>query len=261
MTYLVIGFAACAVAALTLFSGFGLGTLLMPAFALFFPVAVAVAATAVVHVLNNLFKLALLRRHVAGRLVLAFGLPATLAAIPGAWLLTKLSDTKPWFTWHGWGEHAITPVRAVMGLLILAFAAFELAPGLARWRVSPRWLWAGGLLSGFFGGLSGHQGALRAVFLGSQQLSPPAFAGTQAAIACLVDGARLAVYGVALFGAHAAGIAAVSQWPLVAVATLCAFVGSYFGAQLVHKVTVAFVRRVTGALLVVVGAALASGLI
>ncbi len=56
MDYVVICGAAVIVAALTLFSGFGLGTILMPAFALFFPIEVAVAATAVVHLANNLFK-------------------------------------------------------------------------------------------------------------------------------------------------------------------------------------------------------------
>lgn len=44
---------ALVVSGLTLFSGFGLGTLLMPAFAVFFPVEVAVAATAVVHLATN----------------------------------------------------------------------------------------------------------------------------------------------------------------------------------------------------------------
>ncbi|MBM4056021.1 MAG: sulfite exporter TauE/SafE family protein, partial [Planctomycetes bacterium] len=37
MVYLVICTVSLVVSALTLFSGFGLGTLLMPAFALFFP--------------------------------------------------------------------------------------------------------------------------------------------------------------------------------------------------------------------------------
>jgi hypothetical protein len=36
MAYLIVRLVAVLVAALTLFSGFGLGTLLMPAFALFF---------------------------------------------------------------------------------------------------------------------------------------------------------------------------------------------------------------------------------
>jgi len=40
-----------------LLSGFGLGTLLLPVFALFFPLPVAIAATALVHLANNFFKL------------------------------------------------------------------------------------------------------------------------------------------------------------------------------------------------------------
>ncbi|MCX5769140.1 MAG: sulfite exporter TauE/SafE family protein, partial [Candidatus Hydrogenedentes bacterium] len=43
MAYAVIILVSLAVSALTLFSSFGLGTLLLPAFALFFAVPVAVA--------------------------------------------------------------------------------------------------------------------------------------------------------------------------------------------------------------------------
>lgn len=53
MSYLLVTVAAVTVSALTLYSGFGLGTLLMPVFALFFPVQVASGATAVVHAANN----------------------------------------------------------------------------------------------------------------------------------------------------------------------------------------------------------------
>ena len=53
---IVIGLVAFGVSLLTLFSGFGLGTLLLPAFAVFFPIEVAVASTAIVHAANNLFK-------------------------------------------------------------------------------------------------------------------------------------------------------------------------------------------------------------
>ena len=60
MEYLIISLVSLVVAALTFFSGFGLGTLLMPAFALFFPIEVAIAATAVVHLVNNIFKVYLL---------------------------------------------------------------------------------------------------------------------------------------------------------------------------------------------------------
>lgn len=44
MSYLLICATALLVSGLTLFSGFGLGTLLIPVFALFFPVEVAAAA-------------------------------------------------------------------------------------------------------------------------------------------------------------------------------------------------------------------------
>ena len=257
MHEVVIGIMAFAVALLTLFSGFGLGTLLMPAFGLFFPLPVAVAATAVVHGLNNLFKLALLRREVDWGLVGRFGVPATLAAFGGAALLGALARARPWLTWSvdEWSFH-VTPVGAVMGLLILGFAAFELAPARPQRQAAPRALWLGGILSGFFGGLSGHQGALRAAFMGRLALPPGRFAATQAAIAVMVDVARSLVYG-ATFAAVALG---GSMRP-IAIATVCAFAGSFLGARLLPKITVGFVRRVTGVLLVVVGVALASGLV
>ncbi|OGA86871.1 MAG: hypothetical protein A2Z90_01050 [Burkholderiales bacterium GWA2_64_37] len=48
---------------LTLFSGFGLGTVLVPVFALFFPVPLAIAATAAVHFANNIFKFGLMAKQ------------------------------------------------------------------------------------------------------------------------------------------------------------------------------------------------------
>ncbi len=81
MDYALITLTSLVVSGLTLFSGFGLGTLLMPAFALFFPVPTAIAATAVVHLANNLFKLGLVGRQADWRVVARFSLPAALAAL------------------------------------------------------------------------------------------------------------------------------------------------------------------------------------
>lgn len=258
LSLLLVGAAAMAVSALTLFSGFGLGTLLLPAFALFLPIRLAVAATAVVHVLNNLFKLTLLGREVDRRVLVEFGLPAVAAAFPGAWLLTALPDTR-WHTWSlGERTFTITPIGLLLGALILVFALFELVPPLSGVRAAPRWLPVGGLLSGFFGGLSGHQGALRAAFLSPLGLRPAAFAATQAAIACMVDAARLLIYGTALLGSPAALRA---HWPLLAVATVCAFAGAWLGTRFLPRVTLSFVRRLTGILLVIVGVSLALGMV
>jgi len=75
VAFAVVGIAAFAVSALTLFSGFGLGTLWMPVFALFFPVPVAVASTALVHAANNAFKVALPGRLAPREVVMRFGQP------------------------------------------------------------------------------------------------------------------------------------------------------------------------------------------
>ena len=59
---------------LTLFSGFGLGTILMPVVAVFFPVTTAVAMTAFVHLLNSLFKLTTLWKYIDWRVTARFGI-------------------------------------------------------------------------------------------------------------------------------------------------------------------------------------------
>jgi hypothetical protein len=92
LTHLVIGATALVVSGVTLFLGFGLGTILMPAFALFFPLTVAIAATAVVHPVNNLFKLVLVGRQADWPFLARFALPAEMAAIAGAWLLGALAQ-------------------------------------------------------------------------------------------------------------------------------------------------------------------------
>ena len=57
MEIILLCLAAFLASLLTFFSGFGLGTILMPVFALFFPLEMAIALTGVVHLLSNLFKM------------------------------------------------------------------------------------------------------------------------------------------------------------------------------------------------------------
>jgi hypothetical protein len=123
----------CAVAlvasAMTLFAGFGLGTMLLPAFALFFPLELAVAATAVVHLANNLIKVSLLGRHADRTVLRRFGLPAIIAAISGARLLTDLSGAEPLATWTlGARVCHVTPIGLMIGGLMAIFALWDLVP-------------------------------------------------------------------------------------------------------------------------------------
>jgi uncharacterized protein len=239
----------CAVALgaslLTFFSGFGLGTLLLPAFALFLPLPQAVAATAVVHGLNGVFKLVLVRQHVDTRVLLRFGLAAVPAALLGAWALHALGALPPVFSWSGFGrDFATTPIALAIGVLLLAFALVELIPALRDKTFDARWMPLGGALSGFFGGLAGMQGALRSAFLARSGLDKHAFVATGAAIAVLIDAARLSLYGSAL-----ADELALEQLRLIGPAVLAAFLGAWLGSRLLHKVTLAGVQRVVAALL------------
>ena len=229
MDYLTICLVAVLASGLTLFSGFGLGTILTPAFALFFPIPTAIAMTAVVHLSNNLFKIGLVGSNADWRVVARFGVTAALAAIAGASLLALFALQPAWTTYQvgdRWFE--ITPVKAVVGLLIVAFALLELSPRFDKLSFAPRWMPLGGLLSGFFGGLSGNQGAFRAAFLVKAGLGKEAFIGTSAACAVLVDAVRLVAYGAAF---HGGGWAVLQgeNGGLVIAATLAAFAGAWFG--------------------------------
>ncbi len=262
MSFLVVGLVSFFVAGLTLFTGFGLGTMLVATFVFFFPVDVAISATAVVHIFFNLFKVGLLYREAVHRILVRFGIPAVLAAFVGAAVLASLSRGSPLLVWHPAGREAVvTPLKLVMGVLILGFAILNLAPALKSLRVGYRWLPLGGVLAGFFGGLSGHQGAFRAAFLSPLGLKPAAYVGTQAVLAIMVDAARLLVYGLAFFAGKMALVSTREQWTMVAVATLCAFGGAYLGYRLLRKATVPGVRLVIGILLLVVGLGLATGII
>ncbi|HQH28041.1 MAG TPA: sulfite exporter TauE/SafE family protein, partial [Oligoflexia bacterium] len=205
MELFVIGIVSLLAAGLTLFSGFGLGTILMPVFSLFFPVPLAVAATAVVHFANNIFKFGLMSKQADWRVVARFGLPAAVFAMAGAGLL-NLFDRMPLLTTYELSgrNFEITAVNGAVGIIIMAFALLETWPRFQGLAFAPRWLPLGGALSGFFGGLSGNQGALRSAFLLKAGLSKEGFVATGIVSAVIVDAARLVVYGMGFMADHVA---------------------------------------------------------
>jgi uncharacterized protein len=243
---LVVGIVALLASGLTFFSGFGLGTLLLPAFALFMPLEQAVAATAVVHLLNGLFKLALLHRHIDRGVLLRFGVPALLTALIGAWLLSRLG-TLPALHATAFGHRfEILPLKLVIGVLLLLFALVEVVPKLHGLAFDARWLPLGGALSGFFGGLAGMQGALRSAFLARSGLDKQAFVATGAAIACVIDVSRLTVYAGTLLRVFAS-----LDHRLLACAVLAAFAGAWFGNRLLRSTTMQGIQRIVAAMLFV----------
>lgn len=257
METLIICAAALGASFLTFFSGFGLGTVLTPVFALFFPVDLAVAMTATVHLLNDIFKLILVGRHANKKVAIRFGVPAIVSSFIGAWLLVRISDLPPVASYSIAGHtFEILPVKAVIGLLLIIFALWEIVPGFSKWQVSPKFLPLGGLLSGFFGGLSGNQGALRSAFLSRSGLTKEAFVATGSVIACFIDVTRLSVYAKHF----SSGRLSENGYILVA-ATLSAFTGAYLGSRLLKKVTMDTVHCVVAVALILVGLGLGLGII
>lgn len=259
MDYLLIAAIALLASGLTLFSGFGLGTILMPVFALFFPVPAAIAATAIVHLANNLFKLALVGRSADWRVVVLFAIPAALAAIIGAGVLVVFSQLP------ALGEYAlfdrsfeILPLKLIIGALIAGFALLELSPAFAAIALPPRYLPLGGLLSGLFGGLSGNQGAFRSAFLIKSGLTKEAFVGTGVVSAVIVDSVRLSIYGLSFYTASFEALPRELAG-LVMTATLAAFAGAFVGARLLGKVTLRAVKIIVAVCMIGLGTALAAG--
>ncbi len=255
MDYAILALVAFGGAALTFFSGFGLGTLLLPAFMLFFPVDVAIALTALVHLANNLFKTGLMGRYADWKVVVGFGIAALPGAWFGAWLLARLSTqpilySYPLGPWTG----EISLIKIIVATLMIVFAGLELLPDNKQPVFSSKALPIGGLLSGFFGGLSGHQGALRSAFLLRLGLSKEAFIGTGIIIACGIDLVRLGVYfseGLSIRGDRAT-IALI-------IAAGAAILGAWLGNQLLKKITLSSLKWIVAAGIFLMALALGMG--
>ena len=252
---LLVGLVAFVASALTFVSGFGLGTLLMPVFAVFMPVERAVAATGVVHFLNSLFKFGLVGRHAHWPTVLRFGVPALLASLLGAWWLVRLADQPPLLTWALGSRHMhVTSAKLLIGALLLVFVLVEWVPRWKRLTFPSSYMPLGGVLSGLAGGISGMQGALRSAFLARAGLTRDAFIATGVAIACMIDISRLGVYS-RMFAEHKASL----DVGMLMVAVLCAFAGALVGRRFLEHLTMESVRHVIAVLLLIVAIGLAAG--
>lgn len=219
----------------TFFSGFGLGTILLPVFAIYFPLELAILATALVHFANNIFKLSMMSKHLDLALFKRFGITALIGSIAGASLLNWLGSAGIFYKAPFWKGEDVTYVSFFVGILMLIFVFFEWKSIRFPFLNSPYFLPFGGLLSGFFGGFSGHQGALRSAFLSKITLDKQLFVATSALISLLIDVSRISIY------------TGVTNWGLLNVryliiGVLSAFTGSILGKKFLQKVSFTFIK-------------------
>lgn len=258
--YFVIFVAAIITSGLTFYSGFGLGTLLLPVYSLFFPLEVAIASTAIVHAANNAFKIGVVGKQAEKALVIRFGIPAIIAAFAGAAMLRYVSHFGEIIRYSiGTREAVVTPIKISIASLMFVFALFELLPGLCGLKFDKKYLLIGGLLSGFFGGFSGHQGALRSVFLTKVGILPKGFVGTNAVIGFMVDMIRIATYSISFLAVGTISSVNLAEWPLIATGIIVAFSGVLLGKRYLHKITMNVVQTITGSFLLGIAVALGMG--
>lgn len=257
MEIFIIVVAAFLTAILTFFSGFGLGTILAPVFAIFFPIDIAIALTGVVHFTNNLFKIFLVGKNTDKAVLFRFGIPAILASFIGAWLLLKITVLPTICDYQMFGKtFEVTPVKLIIAVILITFALLEIIPKVQKIQFGKDKLVLGGALSGFFGGLTGIQGAIRSAFLIKSGLSKEAYIATGVVIACLIDFTRLSVYASRFSAANMH-----ENIILLISATLAAITGAYIGSKLLKKVTLRFIQVLVAIMLILISIALGAGII
>lgn len=259
--FLIICITSFLISIITLFSGFGLGTVLMPVFALFFPLPVAIASVAVVHLANNLFKALLVGKYAKTSVVIKFGIPAALSAALGAYLLSFFSNWPPLFSYHLYGsDFKITTIGIMVGSMVIFSSIFELVPRFSRLSFNQDYIPLGGAISGFFGGVSGNQGILRSAFLIKSGLSKEEFISTGVLCSVIVDVIRILVYGWAVYTQKFMEAFSQNMTGIVTAASITAFIGSYVGSKLTHKITFRMLQILVGSMLLILGFAIMIGI-
>ena len=191
--------------------GFGIGSMLTPLLALQLGTDIAVAAVALPHALATALRCWRLRGSIDWSVLKGFGLLSAAGGLAGA------------FSYRGLDADALT--RVLGGLLVLT-AVTQLS-GLAKnWHPRGGAVGAIGFASGFFGGIAGNQGGLRAAALAAFNLTPLAFVATSTAIGLLVDAVRTPVY------LYTAGPALLSLWIPIAVASAGVIAGTLLGERI-----------------------------
>jgi len=254
--YIVCCFIALIASALTFFSGFGLGTLLTPIFAIYFPIELSIIMTAIVHFLNNLFKFFLTKKNINKVVLYSFGVTALLGSLIGAFVLKILINFNIKFAFEFLSFNFLTtPTKLAIGVLIIFFTIFESINDI-KIKNNQSNLLLGGLFSGFFGGISGNQGALRTLFLANIGLTKESLIATGIAISLIIDCTRLGIYY-----ANFSQVDYQINFNLIFVVTLFAFIGAYFGSILLTKITINIINKIITLMLLTIGLMLCFGII
>ncbi|OHB65997.1 MAG: hypothetical protein A2Y77_00025 [Planctomycetes bacterium RBG_13_62_9] len=213
-------------------TGFGLSTIMIPVLVLFYPMPETLLFVGIVHWFGDLWKLLLFREGIRWRLILSFGIPGVLATILGARLIFSIPGDI---------------LRRILGVFLIGYVIFLFVHSAFRVRHDALTGAVGGALSGFFAGIFGIGGAIRAMFLSAFDLPKAVYLATAGAIALAIDTPRLITY--IWQGARLE--------PLLLQGLLLFVPASFLGARiakgLVNRIPQRHFRKIIAALLLVLG--------
>jgi uncharacterized membrane protein YfcA len=176
----LIGFLASTLAGgVASVAGFGIGSILTPLLSLTFSTKLAIALVAIPHFLATLFRFWLIKSHLDFKLFLHFGLLSALGGTLGAYSQNYL---------------ATPSLNFIFGIVLLLTGGLGIFGLSEKLRFYGSLSWVAGGISGFFGGLVGNQGGIRAAAMLGQGISKEAFVATATAVGLVVDLARIPVY-------------------------------------------------------------------
>jgi uncharacterized membrane protein YfcA len=147
-------------------------------------------------------------------------------------------------------------VKFLISILLIIFAIIDLTPQIKDLHFDKKHLPVGGFLSGFFGGLSGNQGALRSAFLVKHGLEKSIFVSTTVAISSLVDITRLSVYSTNFLNLNYSDFYQLGFFSVVS-----AVAGSFIGNRLLKKVTIEQIKKIVALLLILLGTSFLIGIL
>lgn len=160
-------------------TGFGTSTIMVPILLLFSPLPQTLLFVGIIHWFGDLWKILLFKKGLNWKLILCFGIPGIIASCIGASLTFHISERI---------------LMKVLGGFLLAYVIFLfLKPGFSLAK-NEKIMITGGALSGFFAGIFGVGGAIRATFLTAFDLPKAMYLATAGSIALLVDSTRIITY-------------------------------------------------------------------
>jgi len=240
MQYILLVSLSLFTSIVTLFTGFGVGTIMMPVMALFFDVKVAILLAAIVHIFNNISRIVLYYRHLRWEIVRRFGVVSILGAFVGSF--AQLTVDSSW-------------LKNGVGLFLALFALLSLRPGLINWKLPAVIDIAGGFLSGLIGGLIGNQGAIRSLYLLNYKLEKQELIVSAALIAVVIDLTRIPVYAYANYRYL------TDNFLLLAVVILASIAGTLIGSRILPQVSSELFKRIILVAVLLLGILMLLGLI